>query len=154
MTSSAYIKKLRAAIGHESLLIPAVAAVILNENKELLLQQKPDKSWSLPAGMIEPGESPGEAVIREVREETGLIVSVERVLGVFGGKDFCFTYANGDKVEYTVILCRCRVISRSDTQIDPETESLGYFSKTAMPSLALPYPLQYLFDEVEKAFIA
>lgn len=37
--------------------------------------------------MIEPGESPSQAVIREVREETGLAVEVERVLGVLVERD-------------------------------------------------------------------
>ncbi|OQK56226.1 hypothetical protein XM77_c11638 [Vibrio vulnificus] len=85
MSSSDYIKEVRSKIGTMPLLIPGVAGVILNENKELLLQQKSDGTWSLPAGMIEPQESPVQALIREVREETGLAVKVDRLLGVFGG---------------------------------------------------------------------
>jgi len=49
----------------------------------------PEKSsgeeWSLPAGAIEPGEAPDEAIRREVREETGLIVEARHVIGAFGG---------------------------------------------------------------------
>ncbi|MCX8936620.1 NUDIX domain-containing protein, partial [Vibrio parahaemolyticus] len=69
MSASDYIKEVRSKIGTMPLLIPGVAAVILNESKELLLQQKLDGTWSLPAGMIEPQESPVQALLREVREE-------------------------------------------------------------------------------------
>ncbi|GAB7230761.1 hypothetical protein VrSk94_44560 [Vibrio rotiferianus] len=96
MSVSHYIKELRSKVGNQVLMIPGVAAVILNESNKLLLQKKSDGSWSLPAGMIEPAESPSQAVVREVREETGLKVKVERVLGVFGGEGFGFTYPNGD----------------------------------------------------------
>ncbi|MFW1083398.1 NUDIX hydrolase, partial [Vibrio parahaemolyticus] len=49
MSASDYIKEVRSKIGTMPLLIPGVAGVILNENKELLLQQKSDGTWSLPA---------------------------------------------------------------------------------------------------------
>ncbi|WP_025613439.1 NUDIX domain-containing protein, partial [Vibrio parahaemolyticus] len=84
MSASNYIKEIRSKIGTMPLLIPSVAGVILNEDQELLLQQKSDNTWSLPAGMIEPQESPVQALVREVREETGLAIKVERLLGVFG----------------------------------------------------------------------
>ncbi|TOK93062.1 NUDIX domain-containing protein, partial [Vibrio parahaemolyticus] len=58
MSASNYIKEIRSKIGTMPLLIPSVAGVILNEDQELLLQQKSDNTWSLPAGMIEPQESP------------------------------------------------------------------------------------------------
>ncbi len=124
MSASDYIKEVRSKIGTMPLLIPGVAGVILNEDKELLLQQKLDGTWSLPAGMIEPQESPVQALIREIREETGLAVKVDRLLGVFGGKGFGFTYPNGDQVEYTVIMFKCVVESCSQSSIDDETVCL------------------------------
>ncbi|MDF4866785.1 NUDIX hydrolase, partial [Vibrio parahaemolyticus] len=48
MSASDYIKEIRSKIGTMPLLIPSVAGVILNENQELLLQQKSDNTWSLP----------------------------------------------------------------------------------------------------------
>jgi ADP-ribose pyrophosphatase YjhB (NUDIX family) len=147
MSASHYLKGLRSKVGNQVLMIPGVAAVILNQNNQLLLQKKSDGSWSLPAGMIEPGESPSQAVIREVREETGLAVEVERVLGVFGGEGFGFTYPNGDQVEYTVIMFKCQQTGQFAEDLDEETIELAWFSRSDMPTLALPYPLECLFAE-------
>ena len=56
---SPYFQQLRAKIGHDLLLLPSVAAVIRNSDGRLLLQEKAsDEGWSLPAGAIEPAESP------------------------------------------------------------------------------------------------
>ncbi|HHP0491348.1 TPA: NUDIX domain-containing protein [Vibrio harveyi] len=147
MSASHYVKELRSKVGNQVLMIPGVAVVILNQNNQLLLQKKSDGSWSLPAGMIEPGESPSQAVIREVREETGLAVEVERVLGVFGGEGFGFAYPNGDQVEYTVIMFKCQQTGQFAEDLDEETIELAWFSRSDMPTLALPYPLECLFAE-------
>ncbi|EJL6752053.1 NUDIX domain-containing protein [Vibrio alginolyticus] len=152
MSASNYIKEVRSKVGTMPLLIPGVAGVILNENKELLLQQKLDGTWSLPAGMIEPQESPVQALLREVREETGLVVKVDHLVGVFGGEGFGFTYPNGDQVEYTVIMFKCVVEHYSQTAIDSETVRLKWFSKSNVPKLELPYPIECLFAENDSAY--
>lgn len=60
---------------------PRVAAVIKNEQREILFQYPGGEYWSLPAGAIELGETPEEAVVREVWEETGLKVQVKNKKG-------------------------------------------------------------------------
>lgn len=128
------------------LLCPSVAAVIHNPAGKLLLQEKASgEGWSLPVGAIEPGETPEQAIIREVAEETGLVVAPVGILGVFGGKDFRYTYPNGDHVEYVVTLFKCRIVENDGTWTDSETQSLGYFGEDEMPPLALPYPRSVLY---------
>lgn len=145
--ASSYIAGIRARIGNELLLLPAVAASILDVRGRLLLQQKARaESWSLPAGGIEPGESPAEAMLREAREETGWHVSIEHILGVFGGETYRHTYPNGDRVEYVVTLFRCRIIGGDGVPCDRDPLSLRYFDRAEMPALALPYPLDRLFS--------
>jgi 8-oxo-dGTP diphosphatase len=65
--------------------IPCVGAVIRDHTGRLLMIQRghdPGKGlWSIPGGRIEPGETPEQAVVREVREETGLDVSCGPLLG-------------------------------------------------------------------------
>lgn len=145
MTS--YPMELRGLIGNRLLLLPSVAAAIHDHAGNLLLQEKASgEGWSLPAGAIEPGETPQEAIIREVMEETGLVVTPTAILGVFGGREFRYTYPNGDRVEYVVTLFGCRVLEDQGSWTDNETRSLGYFARDDMPPLALPYPLSALFS--------
>ncbi|MGJ8526116.1 RNA pyrophosphohydrolase [Halomonadaceae bacterium LMG 33818] len=151
--SSDYIRELRGLIGHQRLLLPCVAAIIRDSKGRLLLQGKGNgEPWSLPAGGIEPGESPEQALHREVQEETGLTVTQETLLAVFSGKQFRYTYPNGDQVEYTAILYGCQVTGTLSTEGDEETVELRYVSREAMVSpgstyaLALPYPMELLFD--------
>lgn len=61
------------------------AQVVLMEDGRVLMVrlQRPGKSfWVLPGGAIESGETPQEAAIREMREETGLDVAIDRLLFV------------------------------------------------------------------------
>ncbi|MCY0881236.1 MAG: NUDIX domain-containing protein, partial [Firmicutes bacterium] len=96
--------------------------------------------WSLPAGSIELGESPEAAVVREVYEETGLMVKPVRLAGVFGGSDFRFTDPDGNQVEYVVCLFVCAITGGTLQALDGESADLQWFSTEKMPPLALPYP--------------
>ena len=145
---SPYYQHLRTSAGSGLLLIPSVAAVIHDELGRLLLQEKHDGSWSLPAGAIEPGERPEEAVAREVAEETGLSCVTCEVISVLGGPEFRFTYSNGDRVEYLIVLFRCGVEPGSSAFTDhEETRSLRYFERADFPGLALPYDVDQLFAQ-------
>ncbi len=142
---SDYIWNLRAKLGSELILVPSVAAVITNAEGHILLQEKSqEEGWSLPAGAIELGETPQEALAREIQEETGLELVSATLTAVFGGKSFRYIYPNGDEVEYTVILFHCEVQGTQAAR-DAETRSLRYFSWDDMPTLALPYPKEILF---------
>ena len=144
---SPYYQNLRSRIGKDLLLIPSVAALIRDSNGSILLQRKGDGTWSLPAGAIEPGETPDSALHREVLEETGYYVEASRMVGAFGGIDFRYTYSHGDQVEYTVLLFECTARQADGLILDDETVSLQFFSKELFPGLCLPYPQQILFPE-------
>jgi 8-oxo-dGTP diphosphatase len=69
-----------------------VDAIILKDHSILLVQRKHEPFqglWALPGGFVEYGETTEQAVIREVREETGLETRVHGLLGVYSdpGRD-------------------------------------------------------------------
>ena len=63
----------------------ATAAVIEHEQKLLIAQRMKDGYWEFPGGKIDPGETPAECVIREIKEELGIEIRIERALGVLEG---------------------------------------------------------------------
>ena len=65
-------------------IVHAAIAIIHRDTRVLMLKRRDDDRsypgrWCFPGGRIDPGESPAEAVVREVREETGLSVTPESV---------------------------------------------------------------------------
>lgn len=110
MAISAYLKWLRQRVGHALVLMPAVTAVIVDEEGRILLVEDINTNWwTLPGGSIDPGERPADALVREMREELGVDVEPKAVLGVFGGPELVIEYRNGDRVEYVTTVFACRI---------------------------------------------
>ena len=110
MPISPYLRSIRERVGPMRLVLPSVSATVRDEAGGILLvRQRDDGVWSTPGGSIEPGERPADAVVREVWEETGLLVSPRRLLAVWGGPDFVVRYPNGDEAEYVIVAFECAV---------------------------------------------
>ena len=58
------------------------AAIIMSDNKLLMVRGKGTSSWSIPSGGIEAGETAEEACVREVWEETGYRVDISKLLHI------------------------------------------------------------------------
>lgn len=67
--------------------VGAFAVVLDTEDRVLVSHRRDSDLWNLPGGRVQLGERPDEAVVREVREETGLSVEVVRLTGVYGRDD-------------------------------------------------------------------
>ncbi|WAH38493.1 NUDIX domain-containing protein [Alicyclobacillus dauci] len=141
MPISHYLRDLRASVGSRLLLMPGVAAVIRNQEGHVLLQKRSDNGmWDIPAGSIDPGEAPAQAVIREVYEEAGLLVRPTAILGILGGKAFRVQYPNGDQVEYTATVFACEVIGGQLEAIDGESTEFRYTPPDDLPRMFSAYP--------------
>jgi 8-oxo-dGTP pyrophosphatase MutT (NUDIX family) len=118
---------------------PSVSAVLTDRRGRLLLQQRSDGGqWGLPGGSVEIGESVTEAVIREVREETGLRVSVGRLIGVYSEPGLqVVRYPDGNVWHYINVCFECAVQGGELTTCD-ETLALAWVSPTRLPRTLLP----------------
>jgi len=113
---------------------PSVAAVITNADGDILLQLRSDNGlWGLPGGSVEIGESVARAILREVREETGLAVEIERLVGVYSDPTSqVFRYADGNVVHYINTLFACRIVG-GNLQTCEETLDLRFFEPAHLP---------------------
>ena len=94
--------------------IVGVGAVIIEQNRVLLVQRgrEPLKGkWSLPGGMLELGESLAEGVVREVQEETGLVVEVLELVELLD-RVHRESIPDGERVRYHYVIADylCRVV--------------------------------------------
>ena len=101
-----YVRHLRERVGGDELLqVPSVSIALRDgEGRVLLARHSEADAWVLPGGAIEPGEVPADAAMREMWEETGVVVQLTGIVGVFGGPDFITRYRNGDRTSYVMTL--------------------------------------------------
>lgn len=125
-------------IDNDLLQLPSVTALCRDEAGRVLLVKEADSGrWSTPGGAIQPGESPEQAAIREVEEETGLTIQIDRLRTVVGGPEYRTTYSNGDQLSFVAIVYDARVISGSPTPDYDETIEVGWFVLEDVRSLPL-----------------
>jgi 8-oxo-dGTP pyrophosphatase MutT (NUDIX family) len=116
----------------------SASAVIFDRRRRLLLQQRSDGGqWGLPGGSVEIGESVSEAVAREVREETGLVVVPRRLVGVYSDPDLqVVRYPDGNVWHYVTVCFECVVRGGTLTTCD-ETLALEWFALDSLPAALL-----------------
>jgi 8-oxo-dGTP diphosphatase len=117
------------------LLLPATAAIIRDEGGRVLLIRRGDgRGWSLPGGLLEPGERLSESIVREVREETGLEVEPVRIVGVYSDPAYThITYPNGDQIHFVSTTFECRQVGGQLRPDGDESLEVAYFAPDALP---------------------
>jgi ADP-ribose pyrophosphatase YjhB (NUDIX family) len=138
---SAHLARLRAVIGHDLIQLPSVSVLVVADEDRLLLVRHAgagaEDGWAVPGGAVDLGESPAQAAVREIREETGLRIDRLRLLEVLGGADYEVTYPNGDRVAYVTAVYRASVAGGSPVPDREEISELGWFTRSRLPDIEL-----------------
>lgn len=101
-----------------------VFAIILNKDNEILICHRCDYDlWNLPGGQLEKNETVEIGVVREVKEETGLNVIVERITGVYTKKD-------KNEIVFSFL---CKIINGKIT-LNNEADKIEYFKINDIPN--------------------
>lgn len=107
----------------------AVGAVVGNERGQILLIQRSDSGiWLYPTGWADIGYSASEVAVKEVREETGIEVEVQRLIGVFDGLRLGFT-----RVPLYSLVFLCRAVGGELRGHPLETRDVGWFDPDDLP---------------------
>jgi 8-oxo-dGTP diphosphatase len=112
-----------------------IFALIFEDGYVLLAHRRDIDWWNLPGGGMEAGETVDEALRREVYEETGLVVEIEQLVGV---------YSKPQKQE-VVLTFRCHVTG-GVLKETTESRECRYFAPADLPPNTLPKHRQRLED--------
>lgn len=135
MPTPEFVLDLRAQIGHTLLWLPTATGVVTDDTGRLLLGRRTDTgAWALPGGIVEPGEEPADAAVREIFEETAVIAEPEALAAVTLSEET--TYANGDIVRYLDLVFRCRATGGSARVNDAESTEVGWHALDSLPPLS------------------
>ncbi len=135
-----YVRWLRGYVGHGRLLQLAVAAFIQDADGRVLLGRRNDVMlWAPPSGVVQLGETPATTLLREVTEETGLTVTIGRMIGLYSGREFEWTYPNGDQAQIVSAFFACDVQGGALTPDYTEFSALDYFAPEQFPALMPRY---------------
>jgi ADP-ribose pyrophosphatase YjhB (NUDIX family) len=124
-------------LGREGKIRLGCSAAILDEHGRILLTRRADNGqWCLPGGRMESGESAAEACEREVFEETGLNVRVERLVGVYSYPDQLVVYPDGNKAHIVALHFEAK-ITGGELGLSNETTDFGYFTLEEIEGLEM-----------------
>lgn len=110
----------------ESQFLIGVTGIIFNEKNEVLLFEHiyRQHAWSLPGGYMKSGEHPAEALEREIKEESNLVVSVDAPLST-----------RTDRKGARLDMCYTGVFIGGEFTPTKEVSAYGFFSQDTMPLL-------------------
>ena len=117
--------------------VPSVVAIVTDDEDRVLLIHKTDNNlWALPGGGHEIGESIADTVVREVKEETGYDVEVQRVTGTYTNPGHVMAYDDGEVRQQFSIAFRARLIGGT-AQTSSESRAVTWVSREELARLDL-----------------
>lgn len=132
----AYLRWLRSRIGTETIKAPGAGVIARDDAGRVMLVRRSDNGmWGVVGGWVSPGESVAETAAREALEETGYVVELGGLLGVYSHPDLTrWTYPNGDRAEFVNLIFEGRVRERAGGT-DDETLEVRFFAPEELPDL-------------------
>jgi ADP-ribose pyrophosphatase YjhB (NUDIX family) len=118
-------------------LVPAASAIVVDQAGRILLIRRADNSlWSIPGGAMEIGERIADTAAREVREETGLQVEPEAIVGVYSNPQHVIEYADGEVRQQFSICFACRLVGGQLATSEESTE-VGFFTPDEIQAMPM-----------------
>lgn len=113
------------------------AAVFDQNNERILLIRRADNGeWDVPGGYMDAGEDFSEACAREVYEETGLVVEVRRLIGIYTNPHLLLEYPDGNRWQLIILHFEASMIAGELTPGDESLE-LRFFTPEEIETLEM-----------------
>jgi ADP-ribose pyrophosphatase YjhB (NUDIX family) len=135
MPTPDFVLDLRRRIGTDPLPLVGVTAVVVHEGRTLLGRRSDNGRLTPVTGIVDPGEQPADAAVREAREEAGVEIRVDRLAWV--NQIPRIVYDNGDQADYLDLTFRCSWVSGEPYPVDGEMTEVGWYALDALAGLDL-----------------
>jgi ADP-ribose pyrophosphatase YjhB (NUDIX family) len=121
-----------------TVVVPLVFAVVRDGDRVLLVRRLDTGDWELPGGRVEPGESALDALVREVAEETGLLVDAHRIAGLYSDPSHRVRAAPDGEVRQPFAVCFHATARPGEPRPDlEETAEVRWWPVAALDQLAM-----------------
>ncbi|MGP4066150.1 NUDIX hydrolase [Oceanobacillus sp. M65] len=148
-----YIMELRKLVGNRPLIMVGACVILLNNEKEILLQLRNDnKCWGLAGGSIELGETLEQVAKRELFEETGLVAKRLKLFHVYSGEEFYYKYPHCDEVYNVVSVYICSEFEGELSRGENEVQALNFFKLDALPQNINPPDVPILNEYISSVY--
>lgn len=125
-----------------------VRAAVFQDDKILLVKEREDGCWTLPGGWVDVGESPSQAIVREVYEESGYQTKVVKLLALYDRNHPRHEHPPMRHHVYKLFF-HCEIMGGAPTE-NFETTEVGFFAAQQIPELSLtrvvPSQISRLFE--------
>lgn len=130
---------------NQSMRIGVVA--LIEHGHQLLMELRSDSDyWALIGGSIEPDESAANAVIREVREETGLEVQDVKLFGIFSDPSRIASYPDGNVFRIVTIAFHVRVMTTEGMRASHESRLVRFQPFSALTNIDVPPTHRHILE--------
>lgn len=135
MPAPDFVLALREKIGHDLLWMPGVTAVVVDteRTRALAVRRADNGAWTPVTGIVDPGEQPAVAAVREVAEEAGIRVRPLRLASVTSLAET--THVNGDRAQYLDLCFLCEHIDGDPHPADGENTEARWFPIEELPPM-------------------
>lgn len=142
-----YLAWLRSRVGHDKIQLVFAVACVIRDDRVLLQGRADTGGWGFPGGALELGETAHDAAIRETGEETGVLIALNHMIGVY--TDYEQRYPNGDIAQPILIAFRAVPLGSAETAgLSAETTQARYVHLNDVPPLFSPQHRDVLADLV------
>jgi ADP-ribose pyrophosphatase YjhB (NUDIX family) len=142
-----YFTKIHQLVGKEQIILSGAAGAVVNDGKILLVRRHNlSRTWGIPGGVQELGETIQETAHREVLEEVGLNLQASDLIGVYSGSQWDIEIPDGGKIQQLTLFFSMVGKIGDITLQESEVAEWGFFAPVEMPENMMPCCRQKVFD--------
>ncbi len=142
-----YYQKLLQMAGSEPVILTGAAGAVVREGKILLVRRHNlSRSWGIPGGVQELGETIQETAWREILEEVGLDLQVGSLIGVYSGPQWNIHLDSGGLIQQMTLFFQMQGVIDEICIQESEVADWGFFAPEEIPENTMPCCKQKVRD--------